>query len=357
MAATQQTGLFYMGAVPQATATGFPVVFNKRLFKQLDRSFLIILGICFVVLGSTFFVFALRPLPETMSEKEIQKIQERYAQLILNQPKKKVEEAIEEVEAPATEVGKESGEAEEDKEKVEVDRKSESVVQKKQRKEASRSDRRKKREAISQQLQSSGIFAAITASGSGPGTGGASPMTDLLGTASEGIGDLGDIDISKGTFATKDVDPKQVLKSRRGKRTTGVGIKKQSVGSVSGTQIASVGKVNITSKPPQIKGESAGKGSRSVAAINRVVTRQQSRLKKVYESMLKRDPNLSGKLKVKFTIMPDGSVTGVSVVETTTNNATFDKRILSYIKRCKFPPIAGGSPVEVVYPFVFSGSA
>ena len=50
-----------MGAVPQAVVKGFPVEFNKRLFKQLDRSFLIILGICFVVLGSTFFVFALRP--------------------------------------------------------------------------------------------------------------------------------------------------------------------------------------------------------------------------------------------------------------------------------------------------------
>lgn len=346
-----------MGAAPQADVKGFPVKFDKRLFKQLDTSFLIILGVCAVVLGSTFFVFALRPLPETMSEKEILKIQERYAQLILNQPKKKVQEAVEEMEAPTREASKEPGEAEEDKEKIQVDRKSESVVQKKQRKEATSSDRRKRREAISQQLQSSGIFAAITASGSGPGSGGSSHMTDLLGTAAEGIGDLGGIDISKGTFATKDVDPQQVLKSRRGKRTTGVGIEKESAGRVSGTQIASAGKVNITSKPPQIKGESAGKGSRSVAAINRVVSRQQSRLKKVYESMLKRDPSLSGKLKVKFTIMPDGSVTNVSVVESTTNNATFDKRILSYIKRWKFSPITGGSPVEVIYPFIFSGSA
>lgn len=335
---------------------GFPTEYNKRLFKQLDTSFLIILCVCALVMGGSFIALSLRPLSGEISEKEIQKIQERYAQLILNQPKKKAEEAVEDVEAPTRDVREESGEEEGDKEKVEIDRKSESVVQKKQRKEASRADRRKRREAISQQLQSSGIFAAITASGSGPGTGGASPVTDLLGTASEGIGDLGDIDISKGTFATKDVDPQQVLKSRRGKRTTGVGIEKESAGTVSGTQIASVGKVNITSKPPEIKGESAGKGSRSVAAINRVVTQQQSRLKKVYESMLKRDPTLSGKLKIKFTIMPDGSVTGVSIIESTTNNATFDKRILSYVQRWKFPPITGGSPVEVVYPFVFSGS-
>lgn len=357
MTQAPQTGLFYMGSAPQADAIGFPVQFNKRLFKQLDITFLIVLGICALVMGSTFIVLSLRPLSEEISEKEIQKIQERYAQLILNQPKKKVQEAVKEVQAPTTKVREETGRTEEEKEKVKIDRKSESVVQKKHRKEASRAERRKRREAISQQLQSSGIFAAITSSGSGPGTGGASPVTDLLGSASEGIGDIGDIEISKGTFATKDVDPKQVLKQRRGKRTSGVSIKKQSTGRVSGTQIASVGNVNISSKPPEIKGESAGKGARSVAAINRIVSRQQSRLKKVYESMLKRDPTLSGKLKIKFTIMTNGSVTGVSIIESTTNNATFDKRILSYIKRWKFPSITGGSPVEVVYPFVFSGSA
>lgn len=77
----------------------------------------------------------------------------------------------------------------------------------------------------------------------------------------------------------------------------------------------------------------------------------------MYESMLKRDPNLGGKLMIKFVIMPDGSVTSVAIVKSTTGNATFDKRIVSYVKRWKFPAISGGGPVEVVFPFVFSGSA
>ena len=191
MATPQQTGLFYMGAAPQAVLKGFPIEFNKHIFKQLDSTFLIILAVSFVLLSSTFFILSLRPLPEVLSEKEILKIQERYAQLILNQPKKKVEEAIEEVEAPLKETREGSSKAEKEKEKVKVDRKSESVVQKKQRKEATRKDRRRKREAISQKLQSSGIFAAITSTGSGITSGGSSPVTDLLGTASGGIGDIG----------------------------------------------------------------------------------------------------------------------------------------------------------------------
>lgn len=351
MATTQQTGLFFMGSTKETALKEFPEKFNASVFKQLDSTFLIILAVCTLVLGGTFMVLALRPLDDVMSEKEILKIQERYAQLILNQPKKQVKEAVEKVKTPV-ESSQEAAE-EEEEEEVKVDRKKESVVEKQQRKKATSEDRRKKRDEIKQQLQSAGIFAAITATGSGVG-GGPAQVTDLLGSA-EGIGGIGDVDISAGSFATKDVDP-EMLKKRRGEKTSGVGIKKESVGRVSGSRIASAGKVNITSAPAQLKGESAGKGSRSQAAINRVVGRQQSRLKKVYESMLKRDPNLSGKLVVKFTIMPDGTVTNVAIVKSTTNNSTFDKRILSYVRRWKFSPISGGGPVEVVFPFVFTGS-
>ncbi len=347
----QQTGLFFLGTEPQGVLKSFPVEYNRSFFKQLDVTFLIILLSCTIVLFGTFIVLCLRPLPE-INEKEIQKIQERYAQLVLNQPKKKKEEVGEEGEVPVKKASEDKVKEEEKKE--EVDRKNETVEEKKKRKEKTKVNRKERRAAIKKQLQSSGIFAAITASGSGSGSS-SSAMSDLL-SSSEGVGDIGDIDIEKGSFATKNVTP-EMIKKRRGKKTSGVGIQKQGVGKAAGTQIASTGKVNITSAPPKIKGESAGKGSRTQAAINRVVSRQQSRLKKVYESMLKRDPNLGGKLMVKFVIMPDGSVTNVAIVKSTTGNATFDKRIVSYVKRWKFPPISGGGPVEVVFPFVFSGSA
>ncbi len=352
MASSQQTGLFFMGTSPQAVLENFPVEFNGRFIKQLDSGFMIILSICAVVFSSTFLILSLRPMPEIVSEKEILKIQERYAQLILNQPKKMVKEAVKKVKSPVEKTSKEEIE-ETDKEKIKIDRKKESIIEKKQRKIATQEDRRRKRDKIKQQLQSSGIFAAITASGGGAGVS-VSPVADLLGY-SEGIGDLGNINISKGTFATKSVDPATIEK-RRGERTSGVNIKKHDVGIEAGKQIASTGNVKITSAPPKITGESAGASSRSQAAINRVVSRQESRLKKVYEAMLKRDPNLSGKLVVKFTIMPDGSVTNASIIQSTTNNPTFNKRILSYIKRWKFAAITGGSPVEVVFPFVFTGS-
>ena len=349
----QQTGLFFMGVDSQGTIKEFPAKYNSKFTQQIDLVFLIILGICSLLFIGTFFTLSLRPLPE-VSEEEILKIQERYAQLVLNQPKEEVKEAINKIETPVKTQKKEEV-IEEKKEEEKIDRKNESVVEKKQRKEDTRVEREKKREEIKKRVQASGIFAAITAAGSGVSTS-TSAVTDLLGTAAEEIGDIGEIDISKGSFAAKNVSEDEILK-RRGEKTSGVGIEKESVGKVKETQIASSGNVNIAAEPAEIKGESASSSSRSQAAINRVVKRQQSRLKKVYEAMLKRDPKLSGKLMIKFTILTDGSVTNVSIVSSTTNNSTFDNRILSYIKRWKFPPISGGGPVEVTFPFAFTGSA
>ena len=342
MAAKNQTGIFYVDAPTDAVAKVFPKQFSNSLFSQLDRKFLTILSISGAILFTIFFILSLRPLPEKMSEKEILKIQERYAKLVLNKPVKKKE--VKEVEV------KKSG-SEKAEEKVKVDRKNESVEARTERKAATSVQRQQKRAAISKQIASTGIFAAITASGGG---GGGDAVNDLLGDA-DGIGDLANVDLSGGSFATQNVDA-ATLKARRGARATSVGIKKGSVGAASGGAVKKRGTVSITSAAPKLSGESAGTGSRTQSAINKVVTRQQSRLKKVYETMLKRDPELGGKIKIKFTIQPDGSVTNVSIVMSTTGNSTFDNRVLSYVKRWKFTPASGG-PVEVIYPFVFSGGA
>jgi TonB family protein len=287
----------------------------------------------------------------------MQKIQERYAQLVLNQPKPKAEEVEVKEVARVEKVGKETrAKVEEEEEKVKVDRGKESFVQRQERREATRQVRAKVREQVKQQVMSSGIFAAITAtSGTGSASGGPQ-VTDLLKTATSDIGDLGDVSISKGSFATRNVEASTVQARRSGERVSGVSIKKQEVGRAAVAQVASAASVNITSQPPEITGESADIEDRSQAAIGRVVTRETRRLKRVYEDWLKRDPQLGGNLKVKFTILPNGSVTSVTIVSSTTGNADFDNAILRYIKRWSFPEVQGANPVEVVYPFVFEGN-
>jgi TonB family protein len=354
--ASSQSGIFYFGQQLQPVGS-FPKEFRRSIGSsfepRLTGIFIAILLLFCVTIG----VLSTRKINEAAySEKEALKIQERYAQLVLNQPKPKVEEKVK-VEKKVAKTTNEEKQAtgEEKKKEVKVDREKETFVQREERKESTRQMREQVREQVKQQVMSSGIFAAITATGSG-GSSGGPQASDLLNTANADLSDIGSMNISKGTFATKNVDG-ATLAAKKGERVSNVGIEKQAVGRASLTQVASTGAVNITSQAPEITGESSNIEERSQAAIGRIVTRETQRLKRVYEDWLKRDPQLSGTLKIKFTILASGQVSNVSVVQSSTNNSDFDEAIIRYIKRWQFPEVAGASPVEVVYPFAFEGQS
>jgi TonB family protein len=354
---TKPTGIFYSGNIPKAGS--FPKKLRRSPLSRLEPRFSGLFGGLLIVIGITIFLLShIKIKEEAYSEKAMQKIQERYAQLVLNQPKPKVEEVekkeIAKVEKGAAEKKAKAGE--EKKEEVKVDRAKESFVQREQRKVASREVREKVREQVKAQVMSSGIFAAITATSGTGGTSGGPKVSDLLGTATADLGEISSMNISKGSFATKNVDAATLSARKAGGRVSDVSIDRQSVGRTSVMQVASAGSVNITSQAPEISGESSNIEERSQAAIGRIVTRETQRLKRVYEDWLKRDPQLSGNLTVKFTILPTGAVSNVSIVKSSTNNGDFDDAILRYIKRWQFPAVEGAGPVEVVYPFVFEGN-
>ncbi len=355
-AVSSQSGIFYFR---ELKATGpFPKNLRRNLLTRIEPRFTAIFASLLVIFSASMWMLSHQKIKdESYTEKEILKIQERYAQLVLNQPKPKVEPAEKVQKAKAEKAGA-GKKAEVKKEEVKVDRVKESYVQREQRREATKETREQVRNEVRKQVMSAGIFAAITATG---GTGGGKDghkVTDLLSTATAELSDIGAMNISKGTFAAKNagIDAAE-LSRRKGERTSNIGIQKQDVGRAAVTQVASAGSVNITSQAPQITGESANIEERSQAAIQRIVTRETQRLKRVYEDWLKRDPQLAGNLTVKFTILSGGTVSNISIVKSTTNNSDFNEAILRYIKRWQFPSVNGGGPVEVVYPFVFEGQA
>jgi TonB family protein len=352
MAAPQAQAISIRPSLGVGGAGRFPRELRSKPLSRLEPRFTLLFAVSFVFFGGIVFALSLRKISETATDKQILKIQERYASIVLNQPKPAEAPKVKEVKK-AAKGGEEAAGAK--KEDAKIDREKESFSAKQVRKAESTVQRQAVRAKVAQQVQSTGIFAAITAVGSGPSSGmGASSVNDLLGAASDGIGDLGNLKVSKGTFATKNVDVAEV-KARRGQITSGVDIATQAVGRASGGRIASGGSVNITSAPPEVSGEAASLASRSQASIKRQIDLEATRLKRVYENWLKRDPSLSGQLKIKFTILPTGEVANVSIVHSTTNNAEFDENIVRYVKRWMFQAIEGGGPVEVIYPFVFEG--
>lgn len=328
------------------TITLFPKELKGGFFRSLDRKFAMIFGICLFVISTTVFLLSLRPLDVKADADQIAEIQERYARLVLNKPKPKpVEE-----DAPKRTREEKTEKKEEKKEKI--DRKKESVAEKRQRKQKSSVDRQRKREQMQKKMANVGIFAAITASADYAGDG--NMVQDLIG-GGDVTGDLAGMNLSGESFAKKTVTEEQ-KRTRRETRAKGGSIAKSELGAAEGAKVSRRGKVELSNKAEEIKGEAASNQFRSQAAILQVVKQQQARLRYVFEKWLKKDPNLSGKLMVRFDIMPDGEVANVSIVSSTTNNSRFDGAITRYIKRWKFKPIAEGSgSVSIVYPFVFSG--
>ena len=360
MANLGQSGLFYLhNAGEVSVLKAFPQDLRRTLISRIEPRFAIIFGSLFLVAFITVAILSSVKITETVSEKEIVKIQERYAQLVLNQPKPKPPEEKKAEKGKAAETGK-AAEKEVPKEEAKVDHEKETFVQRKERAEATREQRQAVRQRVAAAVQTAGIFAAITSSSGGPGAGpgaGGGNVTDLLGASSEAIGDLGSIKVSKGTFATRNVDVGE-LKARRGAVTQGVDIARESVGRARTERIASGGGVAISSAVPEVTGNTTNAEARSQASIKKVIDLESNRLKRVYETWLKRDPTLAGQLKIRFTIMPDGTVANVTVVSSTTKNSEFDETLVRYIKRWSFPAMeGGGSPVEVVYPFVFEAQA
>jgi|GEM_PF-4592368 len=112
-------------------------------------------------------------------------------------------------------------------------------------------------------------------------------------------------------------------------------------------------------KPTKVTASTSGgapavMGSLDKNIIRRVVRQHRNEIRYCYEKELVKNPNLGGKVDVKFTVSPTGSVASAAVASSTLNNASVESCITKKIKRWKFPQPKGGGIVVVKYPFNFS---
>ncbi len=90
--------------------------------------------------------------------------------------------------------------------------------------------------------------------------------------------------------------------------------------------------------------------------VARVIKRYWAQIKYCYEKELSKNPNLYGKIAVKFTISGNGSVSDAEIEQTEMNNAAVEDCIVRNIKRWMFPAPKGGGIVVVRYPFIFKSA-
>ncbi|MEK7392286.1 MAG: AgmX/PglI C-terminal domain-containing protein [Fibrobacterota bacterium] len=92
-------------------------------------------------------------------------------------------------------------------------------------------------------------------------------------------------------------------------------------------------------------------GSRSPESILRVIRTHIGGFRYSYDKALKENPDIGGKISVRFTIAPSGDVVAIEIVSSSTGVEALDAEIKEKARRMKFDSIEKGN-VTVTYAFV-----
>ena len=95
-------------------------------------------------------------------------------------------------------------------------------------------------------------------------------------------------------------------------------------------------------------------GALDKSLIDAVIKRNMNQIRYCYKRELTKNPNLGGKITVKFVIAKDGSVSKADIKSSTMSNASVESCITGRFMRFKFPEPNGGGIVIVSYPFIFA---
>jgi len=95
-------------------------------------------------------------------------------------------------------------------------------------------------------------------------------------------------------------------------------------------------------------------GKLAPEVIRRIVRAHITRLHHCYERSLQQDPNLQGKIAVRFVIEPNGAVSSVADAGSTITDKAMMSCTLNTFQAMLFPAPEGGGKVVVTYPLVFA---
>ena len=304
----------------------------------LDWAFTVIAGISF--LGHLVFVIYLRNV-DWPRKPDIEEIPDRFVQMVVRakppEPPKvqtteeKTEDTTPDKAVAANNAAKKAA-------------KKELSPEEKARLDAER------RARLAEQVRNTGILKLLGAKADGSGS-----IADVLGKgdvdrdqekAFQGVGGL--------TVATSDAALRGV------KSGTGGSGKVADIGSLRGAGTIAGGSTGVGVTEKRVSGvvrseAPAVDGELDPALVSKEVRARIGAVKACYERALKRNPNLSGKIKVRWTITAAGTVSGVDISDDSMGDSEVSSCIKQLVARWRFPAPAGGS-VEVEFPFVFTAS-
>ena len=281
---------------------------------------------------------------------DIEAIPDRFVQMVVKKPEEKKVEEKKVAEAKKEEEKKPEKKKGADEEKKSAPKHEMTEEEKaKAAEEKARLDA-ERRARLSEQVKSTGLLKLLGAKADGDGS-----IADVLGK-----GDV-DRDQEKAFQGVGGVGVANNNDQLRGIKSGGSGSGRvASVGGLRGGGSIAGGGTGAAATEKKVSGVVKGEapavdGELDPAMVAKEVRTRLGAIKACYERALKRNPNLSGKVVIHWTITQAGTVSGVDVEQDTLGDAEVASCIKSLIARWRFPAPSGGS-VEVSFPFVFQAS-
>ena len=319
-----------------------PASVRGSALSGVDWFFATVAAISF--LAHLIFVIYLRNV-DWPRKPDIEAVPDRFVQMVVKKEEKKPEPKKEEVaktEEPKKEEKKKGDEEKKPKKELSDEEKAK-LAEAKAKADAER------RARLAEQVKSTGLLKLLGAKSDAGGS-----IADVLGKgdvdrdqekAFQGVGGVG-VASSDSLRGIKSGGSGSGRVADAGNLRGGAGIAGGETGKGAGERTV---KGAIKTEAPAVDGE---------LDPNMVAKEVRSRLgaiKACYERALKRNPNLSGKVVIHWTITQAGTVSGVGVEQDTLGDAEVASCIKSLIARWRFPAPSGGS-VDVSFPFVFQAS-
>jgi hypothetical protein len=323
---------------PEPPRPVLPPNARANRFKSMDRLFATLLTISFLVHGGLYAALANTSLPPEVT---IEEIPDRYARVLIPDrlpvpPVEKKEEPKASVNERKVEEKKPEGDARKAEKKAET---SEQVATRKAARAA----------AVAKAVQSKGMLKVLGALG--PGSGGGA-VADVFG-AGGGMTDVATALAGAGGVAVT-TDP-GAGGGRKGGGQGGVA----SIGTLatSGGGAVAYGTKTEVKVTGTVATEAAEIDSSDIdqAKLGGFVRARMGLIKSCYENALKRNPNLKGRLVIRFTILQTGGVADVTASQSSLNSPDVAACIMNTMRswRTQFRP---SGPVTVEYPFLFTPS-
>jgi outer membrane biosynthesis protein TonB len=324
---------FVPAPAADAPEAALPKAAKGAHFKSMDRLFVSVLAVSLFLHSGAYLALASTDLPKEVT---LEEIPDRYARVLIPErlpapPVKEEKKAEAVVEQKA------------EKREAEAEKKQESPEQVAQRKAA-------RAAAVAKAVQSKGILKVLGALGPGTGSG---AVADVFGSGG-GIGDVATALSGAGGVAVAN-DPG----AGAGRKGGGEG----GAASIGDLATSGGGKVGLGTKTEvrvsgSVAAEEAEIDSSDIdqGKLGAFVRARMGLIKACYENALKRNPNLKGKISIRFTILETGGLAEVTAVQNSVGAPEVAACIVNTMRgwRTQFRP---SGPVTVEYPFVFQAAA